>query len=483
MDWLTLSHLARTEIEALQNRAIKKFFHHELPYSSFFRELFEKHKLKFTDINNLEDLQKIPFTSKTDLAPTAEDPGKSRRFILQPDEKLIKKFAPKTKLLKILGQKIAGLDYKKNLEWEYKPVHLHFTTGRSALPTAVGYTSRDLVTIKKTARRLFQTMGIPSDAVVVNSFPYAPHLAFWLTYFATSSLQLTTLQSGGGKILGTPKIIDAIEKLKAKVVTSIPGYFYHILREAVAQKRNWSGLEFVVFGGERVSEGLRGKVKELLKEVGAFNTKILATYAMTEGKTAWVQCSEETGYHTYPDMEIFEVVDENGNRVPENTPGELVYTSLNWRGTVMVRYRTGDMIQGLSWKTCPHCGRTVPQISKDIQRKCDFKEFRLTKVKGELVNLNAFYPVLSGIKDVDEWQLEISKVNNDPYEVDEMVLYIASKPKVDFEALSRDINRKVLSETGITPKIVQKNLNEVLQMIGMESELKEKRIVDKRPKG
>ena len=483
MDWLTLSHLARTEIEALQNRAIKKFFHHELPYSPFFRELFEKHKLKFTDINNLEDLQKIPFTSKTDLAPTAEDPGKSRRFILQPDEKLIKKFAPKTKLLKILGQKIAGLDYKKNLEWEYKPVHLHFTTGRSALPTAVGYTSRDLVTIKKTARRLFQTMGIPSDAVVVNSFPYAPHLAFWLTYFATSSLQLTTLQSGGGKILGTPKIIDAIEKLKAKVVTSIPGYFYHILREAVAQKRNWSGLEFVVFGGERVSEGLRGKVKELLKEVGAFNTKILATYAMTEGKTAWVQCSEETGYHTYPDMEIFEVVDENGNRVPENTPGELVYTSLNWRGTVMVRYRTGDMIQGLSWKTCPHCGRTVPQISKDIQRKCDFKEFRLTKVKGELVNLNAFYPVLSGIKDVDEWQLEISKVNNDPYEVDEMVLYIASKPKVDFEALSRDINRKVLSETGITPKIVQKNLNEVLQMIGMESELKEKRIVDKRPKG
>lgn len=483
MDWLTLSHLTRTGIEALQNRAIKKFFRHELPYSPFFRELFEKHKLKFTDINNLEDLQKIPFTSKTDLAPTAEDPGKSRRFILQPDEKLIKKFAAKTKLLKILGQKIAGLDYKKTLEWEYKPVHLHFTTGRSALPTAVGYTSRDLVTIKETAKRLFQTMGIPSDAVVVNSFPYAPHLAFWLTYFATSSLQLTTLQSGGGKILGTPKIIDAIEKLKAKVVTSIPGYFYHILREAVAQKRNWSGLEFVVFGGERVSEGLRGKVKELLKEVGAFNTKILATYAMTEGKTAWVQCSEETGYHTYPDMEIFEVVDEKGNRVPENTPGELVYTSLNWRGTVMVRYRTGDMIQGLSWKTCPHCGRTVPQISKDIQRKCDFKEFRLTKVKGELVNLNAFYPVLSGIKDVDEWQLEISKLNNDPYEVDEMVLYIAPKPKVDFEALSRDINRRVLSETGITPRIVQKNLNEVLQMVGMESELKEKRIVDKRPKG
>ena len=472
----------KTEILSLQNKNLKRFFHHELPYSPFFRELFEKHNLKFTDIKTIADLQKIPFTSKIDLAPTAEDPGKSRRFILQPDEALLKKYAPKSKLIKILFQKLAGLDFKRKLEWEYKPVHLHFTTGRTALPTAVGYTTKDLDTIKETAQRLFQTLGIPNDAVVVNAFPYAPHLAFWLTYFATSSLQLTTLQSGGGKILGTPKIIDAIETLKAKVVTSIPGYFYHILREAVAQKRNWSGLEFVVFGGERVSEGLRGKVKELLKEVGAYETKILATYAMTEGKTAWSQCSEESGYHTYPDMEIFEVVDEKGNQVPEGTPGELVYTSLNWRGTVMVRYKTGDMIQGLTWQPCPHCGRNVPQISRDIQRKSDIKEFHLTKVKGELINLNSFYPVLSGIKDLDEWQLEIGKVNNDPYEVDEMILYLAPKPNVNFDELSRDVNRRILSETGITPIIVQKKLQEVLQMIGMESELKEKRIVDKRPK-
>ncbi|RJO59209.1 phenylacetate--CoA ligase family protein [Candidatus Parcubacteria bacterium] len=482
MDWPTLSHLTQAEILALQNRAIKRFFRHELPFSPFFRELFAKHNLNFADIKNIDDLQKVPFTSKADLAPTPEDPGKSRKFILQPDEHLIKKFAPKTKLLKILMQKVAGLDVKKFLEWEYKPVHLHFTTGRTALPTAVGYSSRDLETIKETARRLFQTMQIPSDAVVVNAFPYAPHLAFWLTYFATSSLRLTTLQSGGGKIMGTPKIIDAIEKLKAKVVTSIPGYFYHILREAVAQKRNWSNLEFAVFGGERVSDGFRAKVKELLKEVGAFNTKILTTYAMTEGKTAWVQCSEETGYHTYPDMEFFEVVDENGNRVPENSPGELVYTSLNWRGTVMVRYRTGDMIQGLSLQACQTCGRTVPQISRDIQRKSDIKEFNLTKVKGELVNLNAFYPLLMGLPDVEEWQLEIAKVNNDPYEVDELILYVAPKVGVNFENLSHEINRRVLSETGITARIVEKNLKEVLSLIGMESELKEKRIVDKRPK-
>lgn len=482
MDWNTLSHRTPQEIERLQEHQLQHFFHHELPYSPYFRALFEKHNLKFTDINTIDDLQKIPFSSKTDLAPTIEEPAKSRAFILQPDEHLIKKFAAKSKLIGILLQKLTGRDVKKKLEWEYKPIHLHFTTGRTALPTAVGYSARDLEVLKETAGRLFDTMGIPRDAVVVNAFPYAPHLAFWLTFFATSSLQLTTLQTGGGKVMGTQKIIDAIERLKAKLVTAIPGYFYHMLREAVAQKKNWSNLQYVVLGGERVSEGFRAKVKDLLKEVGAKDTKIFATYAMTEGKTGWVQCSEETGYHTYPDMEIFEVVDEQGNRVPDGQPGELVYTSLNWRGTVMVRYRTGDIIQGMSYDQCAHCGRTVARISKDIKRKSDIKEFNLTKVKGELVDLNAFFPLLTGTPEVEEWQLQIAKVNNDPYEVDELVLYVAPKANITFMQLEHALNRKIMAETGVTARLVEKPLAEILKMIGMETEPKEKRVVDVRPK-
>jgi len=482
MDWDTVAHLSREEIVSLQNRRLKHFFAHELPFSPYFRELFAKHNLKFTDIRTVDDLVKVPFMSKLELAPTVAEPARPRQFILQPDEKLLKKYAPKGKLIGLLVKKLAGQDVKRDLEWEYKPVHLHFTTGRTALPTAVGYSPRDLGVLKETATRLFDTMGIPHDASVVNAFPYAPHLAFWLTFFATSSLQLTTLQSGGGKIMGTQKIIDAIERMKAKLVTAIPGYFYHILREAVAQKKNWSNLQYVVFGGERVSDGLRAKVKDLLKEVGATNVQIFATYALTEGKTAWVQCSEETGYHTYPDMEVFEVVDAAGQRVPDGQPGELVYTSLNWRGTVVVRYRTGDMVQGLTWHPCPHCGRTVPRISKDIQRNSDIREFNLQKVKGELVNLNSFYPLLSGSPEIEEWQLQIAKVNNDPYEVDELVLYVAPKPNVTFMQLEHALNRKIIAETGVTARIVEKPMAEILQMIGMESELKEKRVVDVRPK-
>ncbi len=482
MDWNTTSHLSSDEFRRLQETRLHEFFSHELPYSPFFREEFAKHNLKFSDVRTVDDLQKLPFTSKADIAPTPNNPGKSRALILQPNEKLLKQFASKAKLLNIFARKLFGQDVQKKLEWEYKPVHLHFTTGRTALPTAVGYSTKDLDTLRETARRLFETMGIPDDAVVVNAFPYAPHLAFWLTFYATSSLQLTTLQTGGGKIMGTQKIIDAVEALKANVVTAIPGYFYHCLREAVAQKKDWSHLKFVVFGGERVGDGLRAKVKDLLKEVGAKDVQVLACYALTEGKTAWVQCNEQSGYHTYPDMEVFEVVDEQGKRVPAGQPGELVYTSLNWRGTVMVRYRTGDMVTGVRTDRCPHCGRTVPRIDRDIRRKSDIKEFNLTKVKGELVDLNAFYPLLSGTTEVEEWQLQIAKVNNDPYEVDELVLYVAPKAGITFMQVEHALNRKIMAETGITARIVEKPLQEILKMIGMESELKEKRVVDVRPK-
>ncbi|MCH7928426.1 MAG: hypothetical protein IID03_10665, partial [Candidatus Dadabacteria bacterium] len=68
------------------------------------------------------------------------------------------------------------------------------------------------------------------------------------------------------------------------------------------------------------------KLKGLLSELGAKDVKVLSTYAFTEGKTAWVQCHEKSGYHLYPDLGFFEVVDKDGKRVKDGEPGELVYT-------------------------------------------------------------------------------------------------------------------------------------------------------------
>ncbi len=481
MKWNKLSKLPYEQIQEAQNKQLAYFMRHELPYSPFYREIFKKYKLKFSQIKTIDDLQHVPFTSKQDLAPTDEEPARPRGFILQPDETLVKKVAPKSMLARIAAMKVAGKDVKQHLEYLYKPIHMHFTTGRSATPTPFVYSGSDMEIFRTAGERMLDVAGVSRDLSAVNAFPYAPHLAFWQTYNALTKLGMTSLQTGGGKIMGTQKIMDAIERLKIGLVAFIPGYGYHMLREAVKQQKDFSNLKFVISGGERASTGMKEKVKGLLAELGAKDVQYLSTYAFTEGKTAWIQCHERSGYHTYPDLEYFEAIDKDGNRVKPGAPGELVYTSLGWHGSVVVRYRTGDMVEGIEYEPCSHCGKTVPRIKMDIQRNTEIKEFNLTKVKGELVNLNQFYPALSKIRELEEWQVEIRKKNDDPYEIDEIIVYAARKEGVPFEQVSATINNVLHNEIFISAQVVEKPLNELLDMLGMETELKEKRIIDNRP--
>ena len=481
MDWQQISHLTDEQRRRLQNKKLRLFVKHQLPYSPYYRELFRRYDLSAADIQTTDDLVKLPFTSKEDLAPREDDRARPRQFILQPDEHLLKEYAPKSLLLTLLGKKLTGQDPKPMLEWDYKPVHMHFTTGRTALPTPFVYTRRDLETLKETGARLLDVTGIPASEVGINAFPYSPHLAFWLTYYAMAKIGMTALATGGGKIMGTQKIIDAIERLKAGLATFIPGYCYHLLREAVKQNRDFSGLKYVLFGGERVSDGLRAKVKELLGQLKAKDVTILATYAMTESKTAWIQCAEHSGYHLYPDLEFLELVDDEGRRVKDGG-GQIVYTALDWRGSVVVRYKTGDLAKGIEHGTCPFCKRTVPRIIADIQRSSDVKEFHLTKVKGELVNLNNFYPLLSGMKELEEWQVTIRKRNNDPFEVDEIVVSVALASGVDAASFLPLLKKKIDTEMAVGVAIAEQPLETILAKLGMETELKEKRILDERPR-
>jgi phenylacetate-CoA ligase len=482
MNWDRVSRLRTDERRELQNRLLRRYVRHQLPFSPYYRALFEKSKIGFDDIKTVDDLKRIPFTSKADIAPTVQEPTKPRQFILQPDEKLIKQYASKRTLANILFGKLTKQDVQAKLEWEYKPVHMHFTTGRTASPTPFTYTSRDIELFKESARRLFEVAGLTRDYSALNGFPYSPHLAFWLAYYAMQTNMMTSLATGGGKVMGTLKIIDAIERLKMNVVTFIPGYAYHLLREAVEQKRDFSSLKYLVFGGERVSEGFRQKVKELAAQVGAPDVKVLVTYALTEAKTAWIQCAETTGYHLFPDLEVIEIVDKDGNVQPDGSPGEIVYTSLDWRGSAVVRYRTGDMCKGIEFGPCEVCGKTTPRIVPDIQRGSDVKEFHLMKIKGELVNMNEFYPLLSGEHDVEEWQVVIRKVNDDPNELDEIDVLIAPRKGVDFDDLKAKLGRKIHNEVFISAQIKEEPLKKLLEKLGMESELKEKRIIDLRPK-
>jgi phenylacetate-coenzyme A ligase PaaK-like adenylate-forming protein len=469
------------QLRTLQDEKVRYLFQHLLPYHPFYRAFLKQEKVTPSSIASCQDLMRVPFIAKADLLPTPEKPQRGRDFILQPTESLMKKHAPKGQLLGLLGKKLLGRDTKQALLHEFKPIHLHFTTGRSAAQIPFAYTARDMDALDETAARIFEIAGGKEDDVIINAFPFAPHLAFWLVAAVARTVEVLSLHTGGGKILGSEKILNSIEQLKGTIVATMPGFGYHLLRQAVAQGRDFSHVRLLILGGERVTPEMRHKMKALLAQVGAPHAKVLATYALTEGKTAWVQCDEASGYHLYPDMEYIELVNEAGERVAEGEPGQIVYTSLGWRGSVVVRYKTGDFSQGMEWSSpCQYCGRMVPRLHPEIERGSEQVALDLTKIKGELVNLNALPGMMHSFDDVEEWQAEITKLNNDPHELDRFLLHVALKPGADEGSILAALSERVQNEMLIKPEIDAVPLPELIDRLGLEKELKEKRILDRR---
>ena len=479
MDWKRLQYAKPEQIKAFQDKKLAAFMRYQAPYSPFYRELFKKEGLKFSDITTTDDLTKLPFTSKADIAPTAKEPKKARTIILQPNKELLQEHASFKDKISLLFR----IKTRKDLEDEYKPLHLHLTTGRTALPTVFMYTMRDLVMLQRIGQRMLGITGVSKGDIAVNAFPYAPHLAFWQTAFALMSARVLSLQTGGGKIMGTKGICKSINGLQATVLVGIPSYIYHLLKVAKETKIQFKTLKYIVLGGERVPLGLRTKIQDILRGMGAKKPTILSTYAFTEGRIAWPQCHEKSGYHLYPDLEFVEIVDKKGKRVEQGERGEIVYTALDWRGSVVLRYKTGD-IGALETGRCPYCHRTVPRVGLSIERSSEFKELNLEKIKGTLVNLNTFYPIFMGHVQVKEWQLEIRKKNNDPYELDELIIYVAPKAGVNFSTLKKDLVEQIRTQTEVEPNNIIKCTEAVLRKrLGIETELKEKRIIDNRKKG
>ncbi|MEM7261632.1 MAG: hypothetical protein AAF488_06545 [Planctomycetota bacterium] len=186
-----------------------------------------------------------------------------------------------------------------------------------------------------------------------------------------------------------------------------------------------------------------------------------------------------------PDLDLFEIIDpDTGELLPDGETGELVYTPIDGRGSIVLRYRTGDIVEGgLTRERCPGCGRTVPRFSSNLSRQSNQKDFELTKIKGALVNLNALADLLNGHAAVDEWQLVIQKKNNDPYECDELVLFVALVGDHAAERALVEIGEAVEAGVEIRPQVELLTRTEILERTGMETQLKENRIVDLREAG
>ena len=505
--WGPLAHLPRQKIQELQNQKLRHFINRYLyPFSPYYHRLFDQNKINPKGIRTVADLRRVPFTSKIDFIASPPDGERFREFILQPDKEKIRAAWPPGKLAALaLTAALRGQSaVEDKLMAEFKPSFMTFTTGTTNRPVPFMYSSYDIRNLCVSGGRMLDVFRIKPMDNIVSTFPYAPHLAFWQVVFGALSSHRLALSTGGGKVMGTEGNIAVIGKMKPAVVLGVPSYIYHILREAVEKKCDFHFIRKVVLGAARVTPAFKAKVVELLCAMGAKDVAVFGTYGFTEARSAWAECPANgearpelygsgrpagpqgsSGYHLYPDKEIFEVVDpKTGEVKKEGEDGELVYTAIDARASVVIRYRTGDFVKGgIAYNPCPHCGSTVPRISSDITRLSDIKDLQLSKIKGALVNLNHFDVIFSEITGVDEWQVEIRKKNDDKFDVDEVVIYLCGRPGADQAQVENQLRKKLLLATELAPNAVHwVPRPELIKRLELETANKEKRIVDKRPK-
>lgn len=458
-----------------------------LPYSPHYGRMLADRCVNLASLRDLNDLNRLPFTSKADLLPTPERPDRFRDFILAPNPKALSRKPEVVWRAAMHGKQRV----MRELADEYRPVSAFFTTGRSAEPLAFLLTNHDLANIQSASNRLMEICGARPEFRMLNAFPFAPHLAFWFTYYAGVTFGVFSLSSGGGKVLGTEGNLRLIRQLKPEVIIGVPTFVYHLLHAAVDAGVPCEKLSHIVVGGEKASDGMRRKLAELAGELGARNVSVLATYGFTEAKLAWAEClpppgEPPSGYHLYPDLGIIEVVDpRTGLSVEPGRPGEIVFTPLDARGSVVLRYRTGDMIDGgLTYEPCPYCKRSMPRLVGNISRASEIKELNLAKLKGTLVDFNQLEHILDDAPHVGMWQLELRKVHDDPMELDELVLHVEKADAADDRQVIRELNDRFHSRTEIHPnRILFHDSDEMRRLQGVGVQIKEQKIVDHRPHG
>lgn len=478
--------LDRDTLLELQGRKLHRYLRDcVLPFSAHYGRVFRQAGLSAADIHSCADLRKLPFTSKQDLLPTPEHPKRALDFALIPDAKVLAR-RPAV-MLRALWRGRGRV--KDELDREWRPSFMTSTTGRSTEPVPFLYTQHDIANLGLGSGRIADITLVTREERMLNMFPFAPHLAFWYMHYAGIERNIFTLSTGGGKVMGAEGNIRAMQKIRPQVVVAMPTFLYHLLRQALDDQIRLEGIRLICLGGEKVPEGIRRKLADLCAQLGSPGVTVSATYGFTEAKLAWSECpftpgAESPGYHLYPDLGIIEIVDPaSGQPVPDGTGGEIVWTPLEQRGTVVLRYRTGDYIdRGLTYEPCPCCGRRLPRLVGKISRVSDFRSLQFQKVKGTVVDFNELEHALDNIPGLGTWQIELRKAHDDPFDLDELILHVSRNgANVADDALSAHMHNLLQTHFEISPnRIVFHTAAEIRVLHKFGVALKEQRVVDNR---
>jgi phenylacetate-CoA ligase len=418
------------ELRKHQLRKLKEQVKHCYDNSTFYKKKLDKAGLKPENIKTLEDIQKIPFTVKTDL----RDNYPFGMLAVKPTD----------------------------------IVEIHASSGTTGNPIIGAYTKNDVDAWQELMARSIYTTGGRKEDVIHIAYGYGLFTGGLGFHYGAQKIGTTIVPISGGM---TQRQIKLMKDLGATVLCCTPSFAVYLaeamVREGVNPRKDLK-LRIGLFGAEPWSEKIRERIE---KELGI---EAFDVYGLTElcGPGVSIECNEHKGLHIWEDHFIIETIDpETGEVLSPGEEGELVFTTLTKTGIPMLRFRTRD-ISVIETEKCA-CGRTHARMMRIRGRSDDMLIIRGVNVFPSQIE----FAVMSFPELAAQYQIVVDRPGAlDTFAVKVELTEQASKnKKLDKNALKNNIQGKIHSITGLSAEIEIVKCGEIPR-----SEGKAKRVSDLR---
>jgi len=424
-----IEKMPKAKIKELQLKRLKKIVHVVYENVPFYNKKFKELKIKPEDIKTLDDVRKLPLTTKDDLRTNAP-----------------------------FGFMATSLD---------NCIELHASSGTTGVPVTVCYTRNDIEVWSEVMARCLSMSGLTKKDIFQNPIPYGTFTGAFGFHYGAQKVGALVIPSGVGQSERQIKLMDYYG------TTFISGVASYVLRlSIVAQGMGIDPKKLKVrnglFGAEMFTKGLKQRIMEI------WDMDVHDIYGLTEmcGPGVSTDCDQHDGLHLWEDHFLLECLDPvTLEQVGPEEEGEIVLTTLTKEGMPLLRYRTRDIAKLYDQKKCD-CGRTHVKHSPIKGRSDD-----MIIIRGTNIYPGQIESVLMKHNDVgNNWRMVLSTEGDN----DMLTVEVESKvqlSQVESMDLEDKLKNEIRSVIVFTPKIAVLPPNSIIQQ-----GLKAKRVFDERKK-
>ena len=400
LETLSRSRLEKLQMERLQQTLARCM---RIP---FYKQRFAACGLRPEDIRTLDDVRKLPFTTKQDLRDNYP-----------------------------FGLSAVPLE---------EVVRLHSSSGTTGTPTVILHTQHDLDEWANAVARCLYMVGLRKGDIFQNSSGYGMFTGGLGFQYGAERLGMLTVPAAAGNTKRQIKFITDFGTTALHAIPSYAGRLYEVMEEMGIDPRRDTRLRTLIIGAEPHSDEQRRRIEQMLG-VKAYNS-----FGMSEmcGPGVAFECPEQNGLHIWEDYYIVEIVDpQTLEPVPDGEVGELVLTTINREAMPLLRYRTRDLTRILPGE-CP-CGRHHKRLDRMTGRSDD-----MMILKGVNIFPIQIENILMQFRELGtDYLITLTNLEAN----DEMTVEVELNEFTDdygfLQRLTKEITRQLKDEILITPRV------------------------------